>query len=317
MSLAFVFPGQGSQSLSMLADFLSSDAMPDVSKSAITDTYAQASEAISLDLWQLTQAGPEEALNRTENTQPALLAASVALFRAWRAVGGGAPALLSGHSLGEYSALVCGGAISLSDATRLVRLRGQLMQAAVPTGVGAMAAVLNGELDVIEQACADAAQGEIIAPANLNAPGQIVISGHASALDRALQLLAERGVRKAIRLPVSVPSHCALMRPAAEKLSEALASVTINAPSVPVIHNVSASELSEPGQIRRALIEQLYCRVRWIESVQRCRTLGATRALECGPGKALSGMIKRIEPELGCTTIGNAADFLLALGVSR
>ncbi len=317
MSLAFVFPGQGSQAIGMLADFdmagvFAAD-LPAVAIRAISDTFQQASDAIELDLWALAQTGPDVELSRTENTQPALLAASVALFRAWIAAGGAMPELLAGHSLGEYSALVCSDAMSLEDATRLVRLRGQLMQAAVPLGTGAMAAVLGGDLALIEQACLDAAEGEIIEPANLNAPGQIVISGHASALDRTLKLLAERGVRKAIRLPVSVPSHSALMRDAALKLSAALNEIELRAPKITLLHNVSAAVCSTPEAIRAALVAQLYSRVRWIESVQSLATLGATRVLECGPGKALSGMIKRIAPELTCDGLASAAEFNGAL----
>lgn len=317
MSLAFVFPGQGSQSIGMLADFELTNplgaGLPAVALRVIADTFQQASDAIQLDLWALAQTGPGVELSRTENTQPALLAASVALFRAWIACGGAMPELLAGHSLGEYSALVCSDAMSLEDATRLVRLRGQLMQAAVPLGVGAMAAVLGGDLALIEQACLDAAEGEIIEPANLNAPGQIVISGHASALDRTLKLLAERGVRKAIRLPVSVPSHCALMRDAALKLAAALNDIELTAPKIALLHNVSATVCSTPDAIRAALVAQLYSRVRWIESVQGLSTLGATRVLECGPGKALSGMIKRIAPELTCAGLASAVEFNDAL----
>ena len=317
MSLAFVFPGQGSQSIGMLADFQASSVaavdLPEAAVRAVKDTFQQASDAIQMDLWELAQSGPDVELSRTENTQPALLAASVALFRAWIAAGGAKPELLAGHSLGEYSALVCSDAMTLEDATRLVRLRGQLMQAAVPLGVGAMAAVLGADLALIEQACMDAAEGEIIAPANLNSPGQIVISGHASALDRTLKLLAERGVRKAIRLPVSVPSHCALMQEAAVKLGAALAEIEVQTPKITLLHNVSAAVCSTPEAIRAALVAQLYSRVRWIESVQGLASLGATRLLECGPGKALNGMIKRIAPELACAGLASAAEFNAAL----
>ena len=317
MSLAFVFPGQGSQSIGMLADFQASSVaavdLPEVAVRVIKDTFQQASDAIQFDLWELAQTGPDVELSRTENTQPALLAASVGLFRAWLAAGGAMPVLLAGHSLGEYSALVCSDAMTLEDATRLVRLRGQLMQAAVPLGAGAMAAVLGGDLALIEQACIDGAEGEIIEPANLNAPGQIVISGHASALDRTLKLLAERGVRKSIRLPVSVPSHCALMREAAAKLGTALGDIELQAPKIALLHNVSAARCSTPEAIRAALVAQLYSRVRWIESVQGLASLGATRVLECGPGKALSGMIKRIAPELAVAGLATAAEFNAAL----
>lgn len=318
MSLAFVFPGQGSQSVGMLTDFhgasgLAAD-LPAAAIRAVFDTFQEASDVIKLDLWALAQTGPDVELSRTENTQPALLAASVALFRAWIAAGGARPEVVAGHSLGEYSALVCSDAMSLIDATRLVRLRGQLMQAAVPLGMGAMAAVLGGDLALIEQACLDAAEGEIIAPANLNAPGQTVISGHASALDRALKLLAERGVRKAIRLPVSVPSHCALMREAAVKLAAALEQIEMRLPTMALLHNVNAAVSSTPEAIRAALVAQLYSRVRWIETVQGLAASGATRIVECGPGKALSGMIKRIAPELSCAGLASAVEFNDALG---
>jgi [acyl-carrier-protein] S-malonyltransferase len=311
MSLAVVFPGQGSQSVGMLGDFFTQNGISEQAQSHIRQVFQECSDAINIDLWQLTQAGSESELSRTENTQPALLAASVALFRAF-SLSAPVATVMAGHSLGEYSALVCAGSIELSEATKLVRLRGQLMQAAVPVGVGAMAAVLNADLALIEQTCADAAQGEVIEPANLNAPGQIVISGHAAALERALALLAERGARKAIRLPVSVPSHCGLMRSAAQELAKALADVAIKAPSIRVVHNISADFCADAHTIRAALVGQLYSRVRWIESVQKLKAEGATRVVECGPGKALSGMIKRIEPELPTMTIGNAVDFLAA-----
>jgi [acyl-carrier-protein] S-malonyltransferase len=313
MSVTFLFPGQGSQSVGMLGDFLSTEPFPASAKAALQDTFAAASDAINLDLWTIAQSGPEDDLGRTENTQPVLLAAGVALFRAWQAAGGAPVALMAGHSLGEYSALVCAGAISLTDATRLVRLRGQLMQAAMPLGFGAMAAVLNADLALIEQACQDAAEGEVIAPANLNAPGQIVISGHASALERTLKLLMERGVRKVVRLPVSVPSHCELMRGAAEKLHAALAEIEIVTPKIPVVHNYSAATESSADGIRAALSAQLYSRVRWIESVQTLRGMGASRALECGPGRALSGMVKRIDADLPCATLATATDFIASL----
>jgi [acyl-carrier-protein] S-malonyltransferase len=308
MTIAAVFPGQGSQSVGMLAALAAEHP-------TIRATFAEASEAISLDLWAMAQDGPEDYLGRTENTQPALLAAGVAVYRAWLQAGGAPAALMCGHSLGEYSALVCANALGLADATRLVKLRGELMQQAVPVGVGAMAAVLNAELSVIEQACQDASEGEVIQPANLNAPGQIVISGHASALERTLKLLAERGVRKAIKLPVSVPSHSELMRPAAEKLAAALANIDVRMPSVPVIHNVSASPVHSPAEIVEALVAQLYSRVRWIECVQQLQHSGASRALECGPGKALSGMIKRIAPELVTATLAEPSDFNAALQI--
>lgn len=304
--IACVFPGQGSQTIGMLKDL--SAAHPEV-----MHCFQEASDAVGIDLWQLAQAGPEADLNRTENTQPAMLAAGVAVFRVWRSAGGAAPIVLAGHSLGEYSALVVAGAIRLSDAARLVQLRGQAMQRAVPEGVGGMAAVLNAELSVIEQACADASEAEIVQPANLNAPGQIVISGHKTAVERTLALLAERGVRRAIRLPVSVPSHCALMQPAALELQVALASVTILAPNIPVLQNVTAASTDSPDEIRSHLIAQLCGRVRWIETVQALSSAGVTRVLECGPGKALTGMNKRINAELMCVAIGEPGEFAQSL----
>ena len=304
--IACVFPGQGSQTIGMLMDL--SAAHP-----VIIHCFQEASDAIGVDLWQLAQLGPEADLNRTENTQPALLAAGVAVFRAWQSAAGALPAVFAGHSLGEYSALVCAGSISLGDAAKLVQLRGQAMQRAVPEGLGGMAAVLNAELSVIEQACTDASAGEVVQPANLNAPGQIVISGHKTAVERALALLAERGVRRAIRLPVSVPSHCDLMQPAALELQAALVSVNILAPTIAVLHNVSAASTQNPDEIRRHLIAQLCGRVRWIETVQALSAAGVTRVLECGPGKALTGMNKRINAELICTAMGEPAEFSQAL----
>ncbi len=304
--IAHVFPGQGSQTIGMLSALA-------LVHPHIIQTFQEASDAINVDLWQLAQTGPEADLNRTENTQPALLAAGVAVFRAWIGAGGANPAMLAGHSLGEYSALVCAGALSLTDAAKLVQLRGQAMQRAVPEGIGAMAAILNAELDVIEQACADASESEIVQPANLNAPGQIVISGHKTAVERALVLLAERGVRRAIRLPVSVPSHCALMQPAALELQAALANITILPPRIPVLHNVRAASTQDINEIRSHLIAQLCGRVRWIETVQALSSAGITRVLECGPGKALTGMNKRINAELLCSPIGEPAEFLQVL----
>ena len=245
-SLAFVFPGQGSQSLGMLAELASE-------YGAVKATFEEASVGAGVDLWALSQHGPEELLNRTDNTQPALLAAGVAVWRVWTELGGARPGQLAGHSLGEYTALVCAGALSLHDAAALVAERGRLMQAAVPQGVGAMAAVLGGDDAQIAQVCAEVAQGQVVAPANFNAPGQLVIAGHAEAVDRALARLAELGVRKAVKLAVSVPSHCALMSAAAEKLAARLETVTWSLPQIPVIQNVEAKSYDSVEQIRAAL----------------------------------------------------------------
>lgn len=305
--LAFLFPGQGSQALGMLSAL--ADAHP-----AVRETFAEASAAIGLDLWALAQQGPEAELNRTINTQPALLAAGVACWRAWCAAGGAEPAAMAGHSLGEYTALVCAGALSLADATRLVRERGRLMQEAVPEGQGAMAAVLNADLAVLAEVCAQVAtEAEPVVPANLNAPGQIVLSGAAAAMDRALAELAKRGVKRAIRLPVSVPSHSPLMRGAAERLSAFMADIAFAAPRIPVVHNADVASHADPAAIRAALALQLHAPVRWIESVQALAARGARRAVECGPGKVLTGMVKRIAPEIAGHAIGEPAGFDAAL----
>jgi [acyl-carrier-protein] S-malonyltransferase len=297
--LAFVFPGQGSQSVGMLAAL--SQVHPEVRA-----TFEEASTAISIDLWSLSQDGPETELNRTINTQPALLAAGVAVWRTWLAAGGARPAAMAGHSLGEYTALVCSGALSLADGIRLVRERGRLMQEAVAEGVGAMAAVLNADLSLLEEVCqAVSTSTEPVVPANLNAPGQIVLSGAAAALERALAMLAERGVKRAIRLPVSVPSHSPLMQPAAARLAEYLVNVSIVAPQIPVIHNADVSSHGDPDAIRAALALQLHAPVRWIETVQKLVAAGARNALECGPGKVLVGMGKRIAPELQMQAIAD------------
>lgn len=300
-SLAFVFPGQGSQSLGMLAELAA--AHPEVQA-----TFAEASQGAGLDLWALAFEGPDEQLNRTENTQPALLAASVAVWRVWQKLGGAQPAQLSGHSLGEYSALVCAGALSLHDAASLVAERGRLMQAAVPTGVGAMAAILGGDDAQTAAVCIDVAQGQVVSPANFNSPGQLVIAGNAEAVDRVIARLAELGVKKAIRLAVSVPSHCALMRDAADRLGERMATIAWQLPSVPVVQNAEAQSYDTVDAIRGALQRQLYFPVRWTDCVQALAAGGATRVAECGPGKVLAGLIKRIDKTLEARAIGTPAE---------
>ncbi|HET6395893.1 MAG TPA: ACP S-malonyltransferase [Pseudoxanthomonas sp.] len=305
-TLAFVFPGQGSQSVGMLAELAELHPL-------IRETFAEASDGADADLWALSQQGPEEALNRTEFTQPALLAAGVAVWRAWRAQGGAQPAQLAGHSLGEYTALVAAGALSLRDGARLVRLRGQLMQDAAPAGTGAMAAVLGAEDAVVQEVCEQASAGEVVVPANFNSPGQVVIGGHAAAVDRALALLAERGVRKAVKLAVSVPSHTPLMREAADRLAEAMARVQWQAPSLPVVQNVDARAHEGVDAIRDALVRQLYLPVQWTGCVQALASRGATRVAECGPGKVLAGLAKRIDKSLDARALGAASDFQSAL----
>ena len=301
-NLAFVFPGQGSQSVGMLAELAAAHG-------EVKATFDEASQGAGADLWVLSQQGPEDQLNRTEHTQPALLAASVAVWRVWNKLGGAQAAQLAGHSLGEYSALVCAGALSLHDAAALVAERGRLMQAAVPAGVGAMAAILGGDDAQIAQVCEEVAQGQVVAPANYNSPGQLVIAGNAEAVDRALARLAELGVKKAIKLAVSVPSHCMLMREAADKLGERMASIQWRLPTIPVIQNAEAQRYASLDEIRGALQRQLYLPVRWTECVQALAAGGATRIAECGPGKVLAGLVKRIDKSIEGRAIGAPAEF--------
>jgi [acyl-carrier-protein] S-malonyltransferase len=300
-SLAFVFPGQGSQSVGMLAELASAHA-------EVKEAFDEASQGAGCDLWTISQQGPEADLNSTQNTQPALLAASVAVWRVWNKLGGATPALLSGHSLGEYSALVCAQALSLHDAAALVAERGRLMQAAVPAGVGAMAAIIGGDDAQIAMVCDEVAQGQIVAPANFNSPGQLVIAGHTEAVDRALARLSELGVRKAVKLAVSVPSHSALMRDAADRLGERMASIDWQLPKIKVIQNADAAVHDSVEGIRSALQRQLYLPVRWTECVQALAAAGITRVAECGPGKVLGGLIKRIDKSIDARAIGTPGE---------
>lgn len=306
-SLAFVFPGQGSQSVGMLAELA---AVHD----DVRATFDEASAGAGVDLWGMSQQGPDDALNRTENTQPALLAASVAVWRVWQKLGGARPAQLAGHSLGEYSALVCAGALTLHDAAALVAERGRLMQAAVPAGVGAMAAILGGDDAQIAAVCDEVAQGQVVAPANFNSPGQLVIAGNADAVDRALARLAELGVKKAIKLAVSVPSHCALMCDAADRLGERMAAIQWQLPAIPVIQNAEARSYGSVEDIRGALQRQLYLPVRWTECMQALAAGGAARVAECGPGKVLAGLTKRIDKSIEARAIGTPAELDAARG---
>jgi [acyl-carrier-protein] S-malonyltransferase len=305
-TLAFVFPGQGSQSLGMLSELAA--AHPQVRAS-----FDEASEGCGVDLWTLSQQGPEEQLNQTEYTQPALLAANVGAWRAWVAAGGAQPARFAGHSLGEYAALVAAGALALGDAAKLVRERGRLMQAAVPAGTGAMAAVLGAEDAVVADVCAQVSGNEVVVPANFNSPGQVVIGGHAAAVDRALAELSARGVRKAVKLAVSVPSHTPLMREAAERLGEAMAAIAWQAPDRPVVQNADALAHDGVEAIRAALVRQLYLPVQWTGCVQALAAAGATELVECGPGKVLAGLARRIDKSLAARAIGAPAEFDLAL----
>ncbi len=297
--LAFVFPGQGSQSIGMLAAY--------ADHPQVAATIEEASSVLGQDLGALIAQGPEAELNQTVNTQPVMLAADVAILRAWRAAGGIEPALLAGHSLGEYAALVAADALAFGDALRLVRTRARAMQDAVPEGVGGIAAILGLDEAKIREACAEAAQGEVVEPANLNAPGQIVIAGNRGAVERAIEAAKARGAKRGVMLPMSVPSHCSLMRPAADKLAAALTAVTISVPRIPVINNADVASPQSIDAIRDALVRQLFSPVRWIESVAAIAGQGATHIVECGPGKVLQGMVKRIAPEAAALSLTSSA----------
>jgi len=290
MSIKFsiVFPGQGSQSVTMLADLAS--AFP-----VVSETFQEASDALSFDLWKMTQVGPAEELNLTHNTQPAMLAAGIAVWRVWSEQGDLQPALMAGHSLGEYSALVASGSLGFSDTVKLVAERGRLMQEAVPEGVGAMAAILGLDDDKVRALCAEAAETEVVEAVNFNSPGQVVVAGNKSAVDRMTVLAKAAGAKRALPLPVSVPSHCALMKPAAEKLAAYLKEVDITAPSIPVIHNVTVAEAINPDEIRKLLAQQLYSPVRWVETIQAMAGNESQYIIEAGPGKVLAGLCKRID----------------------
>jgi [acyl-carrier-protein] S-malonyltransferase len=307
MSLAFVFPGQGSQSVGMLAALAADEP-------AVEQTFSTASRALGYDLWALVQNGPEAALNATDKTQPAMLAAGVAVWRAWLANGGARPSYLAGHSLGEYTALVCAGALELEAAVRLVEFRGQVMQKAVPEGHGAMAAIIGLADAAVREGCAEAAQGEVVEAVNYNAPGQVVIAGHASAVARAADILLARGARRVLPLPVSVPSHCSLMAAAAGRLAERLDAVAIEKPRIPIIHNVDAREHADPGAIREALVAQLHSPVLWVDTIRALAERGVVRVIECGPGKVLQGLVKRTERALESATIHDAQSLHAQLG---
>ncbi|KTR46685.1 malonyl CoA-ACP transacylase [Pantoea ananatis] len=303
---AFVFPGQGSQTVGMLADLAA--AYP-----AVEETFREASDVLGYDLWQLVSQGPTEELNKTWQTQPALLAASVAIYRVWQQQGGQQPALMAGHSLGEYSALVCAGVLNFADAIKLVELRGKLMQEAVPEGTGAMQAIIGLDDAAIAKACEESAQGEVVSPVNFNSPGQVVIAGNKEAVERAGAACKAAGAKRALPLPVSVPSHCALMKPAADKLALTLETITFNAPAVPVINNVDVKAETDADTIRHALIRQLYSPVRWTESVEAMAAQGVTQLIEMGPGKVLTGLTKRIVDGLSAAAVNDTASLTAAL----
>lgn len=298
--LAVVFAGQGSQRLGML-DTLA------IAYPLVKTTFAQASAALGYDLWQLCQTGPLEQLNETQFTQPALLAAGVATWRVWCADGGCLPAYMAGHSLGEYTALVCAAAMDFETAIKLVARRGQFMQMAMPEGQGAMAAIVGLDTAAVAEICLQAAQGDIVAPANFNAPGQVVISGTRTAIERAIILAQAQGAKLALKLPVSVPSHCELMRPAAAQLATLIENIRFKTPLIPILHNVDAKAYQRTGDIKQALISQLYSPVRWINTIQALVKQGVTSILECGPGKVLLNLNKRIDQNIENLTIFDAA----------
>ncbi len=306
-AVALVFPGQGSQSMGMLSELA-------VDFPQVRDCFAEASEGAGVDLWALSQEGPEAQLNQTEFTQPALLAAGVAVWRVWQALNGQATLALAGHSLGEYAALVAAGALSLADGAALVRERGRLMQQAVPAGVGSMAAVLGADDAVVESVCAKVStDASVVVPANYNSPGQIVIGGHAAAVEAAIAELAAQGVRKAVKLAVSVPSHTPLMRDAAEYLAEAISNKSWVVPTIPVVQNVDARIEADLDAIRHALVRQLFLPVQWTRCVQALAGLGVARVAECGPGKVLSGLNKRIDKQLDVRALALPADLTAAV----
>jgi [acyl-carrier-protein] S-malonyltransferase len=305
MKLAMVFPGQGSQSVGMLSAY---DAYP-----VVQTTLVEASAVLGQDLWSLAAEGPTEQLNQTVNTQPLMLAAGVAVYRAWRGAGGAVPMMVAGHSLGEYAALVAASALQLADALPLVRFRAQAMQEAVPAGVGAMAAIMGIDDAGIAAACAEAAQGQIVEPVNFNAPGQIVIAGHREAVERAIVAAKAKGAKRGVLLPVSAPFHSSLLRSAAERLRDYLVDVPVLAPTLPVIHNVDAGVAQEPPAIRSALAKQAASPVRWVETVQVFVAAGATHILECGPGQVLTGLCKRIAPDLAVMPMNDSAAIEAAL----
>jgi len=309
-NLSFVFPGQGSQSVGMLADL--NAAFPVVSQ-----TFAEGSEALGMDLWKLAQEGPKEELNLTHNTQPAMLAAGVAVWRLWLEQGGPRPVVMAGHSLGEYTALVCSGALDFPAAVGLVAERGRLMQEAVPQGSGSMAAILGLEDEVVCNLCAEAAQDEVVEAVNFNAPGQVVVAGNSAAVQRAIGLAKETGAKRALPLPVSVPSHCALMQPAAERLAKRLEQTTVAVPEIPVLHNTSVDRAADPQQIREQLVLQLHSPVRWVETVRAMAGEGVETLVEAGPGKVLAGLNKRIQKSMQALPVFDPAGLEKAIAACK
>jgi [acyl-carrier-protein] S-malonyltransferase len=305
VKLAFAFPGQGSQSVGMMQSFAESQ--------PVRDTFAEASDILKQDLWKLASEGPADAMNSTVNTQPLMLTAGYAVYRAWREAGGARPAVIAGHSLGEYTALVVAGVVSFRDALPLVRFRAQAMQDAVPFGTGAMAAILGLDDDAVRAACLEAAQGEVVEPVNFNAPSQVVIAGHKAAVERGAEAAKARGAKRAVMLPVSAPFHSSLLMPAAQRLEQYLAGITFNAPQIPVINNVDVAMVSEPQQIKAALARQACNPVRWVEVIRHMARTGVTHVAECGPGKVLAGLTRRIDGSLHGVTIADIVSLARAL----
>jgi len=305
-TLAIVFPGQGSQSLGMLSGLASSH-------SRVVDVFEQASDVLGYDLWRLVQDGPADELNETDKTQPAMLAAGVAVWRVWQDAGGAVPAVLAGHSLGEYTALVCAGALDFQEAISLVEERGRCMQSAVPAGTGAMAAILGLDDIAVGVVCEQAADGDVVSPVNYNSPGQVVIAGHVGAVERAIVLAKEAGAKRAVQLPVSVPSHCALMQPAAKQFADRLNKAVIKTPLIKIIQNVDATLHDDPDTIRANLDRQLYSPVQWVGSVQAMGKQGVVRIIEAGPGKVLTGLCKRIDKSIAAAAVFDEASLTSAL----
>jgi len=304
-NFAFVFPGQGSQSRGMMngyGDF-----------AAVRDTFTEASDVLKQDLWQLVAEGADADLNATVNTQPIMLTAGVAVYRAWQSQNGAKPAIVAGHSLGEYTALVAAGALSFADALPLVRFRAQCMQQAVPEGVGGIAAILGLDDDVVRAVCAEGAQGEVLEAVNFNSPGQVVIAGNRAAVERGMELAKAKGAKRAIMLPMSVPSHCSLLKGAAEQLRTYLGNVTVQAPAIPVLHNADVASYSDASKIKDALVRQLYSPVRWVETVQAFGKQGITHNVECAPGKVLAGLNKRIDTNQQAMAINDGEALRAAL----
>ncbi len=309
IKFAITFAGQGSQSVGMMAGFAD---MPIVQR-----TFEEASDVLDQDLWAMAVDGPAEIQNLTVNTQPLMLSAAIATFRAWQEKGGSTPMFFAGHSLGEYSALVAAGALGFADALRLVRLRAQAMQEAVPEGIGGIAAVLGLDAERVRAVCAEAAEGDVLEAVNLNSPGQVVIAGHRTAVERGMALAKLRGAKRALMLPMSVPSHCALMKPAADKLAIALKNITCNVPATPVIQNADVRVFSTSDDIKKGLVEQLYRPVRWVETIQAIAAGGAHAVIECGPGKVLTGLNKRIDAQLNCLAVSDMAALFAAVDATR